>query len=143
MLDSAGFETPILNLKNKNLNNKNKELEFLEKARDKSLTEIFLQNYIIKNSDLLLLVFGKLSFEEQKLLLKIKRDMKNLKRKDPLIVIHNLKEFERIIQIENYVNEILKNSSTFDLEESTEINKDKKVNGAFIMSLILIQKFFI
>ena len=127
MLDSAGFETPILNLKNKNLNNKNKELEFLEKARDKSLTEIFLQNYIIKNSDLLLLVFGKLSFEEQKLLLKIKRDMKNLKRKDPLIVIHNLKEFERIIQVQNYVKEILKNSSTFDLEESTEINKDKKV----------------
>jgi hypothetical protein len=27
--------------------------------------------------------------------------MKNWKRKDPLIVIHNLKEFERIILVEN------------------------------------------
>ena len=125
LLDSAGFETPVLNLKKQSTNNINAELEFIEKARDKSLTEIFLQNYIIKNSDLLLLVFGKLTFEEQKLLLKIKRDMKILKRKDPLIVIHNLKEFERIKQVENYIKEVLLNSSTFNLIDSTEINKDK------------------
>lgn len=125
LLDSAGFETPVLNHNICNIDN-NSELEFIEKARDKSLTEIFLQNYIIKNSDLLLLVFGKLSFEEQKLLLKIKRDMKNLKRKEPLIVIHNLKEFERKKQVEDYIKEILLNSSTFNLIESGEINKDKE-----------------
>ena len=43
LLDSAGFETPVLNFKIKNNDNKNSELEFLEKARDKSLTEVFLQ----------------------------------------------------------------------------------------------------
>ena len=78
LLDSAGLETPILNFQKDN----NIEVEFIEKARDKLLTEVFLQNFIIQNSDLLLLVFGKLSFEEQKLLEKVKRDMKNLKEKN-------------------------------------------------------------
>lgn len=131
LLDSAGFETPVLN---QNINNNEKENEtpvtseetFKEKARDKLLAEVFLQNYIIKNSDLLLLVFGKLTFEEQKLLEKVKKDMKNLKRKESLIVIHNLKEFERKIQVENYINETLLNSSTFKLGENIVINKDNK-----------------
>ena len=139
LLDSAGLETPVLNLQRNNI-----EIEFIEKARDKLLTEVFLQNFIIQNIDLLLLVFGKLSFEEQKLLEKVKRDMKNLKRKESLFVIHNLKEFERKSHIENYIKEILLNSSTFNIESSTEINKIKmKIHGNIFMSLILIQKFFI
>jgi len=126
LLDSAGSETPVLNHKINDTNNKNSELDFIEKARDKLLTEVFLQNYIIKNSDLLLLVFGKLTYEKKKLLEKVKRDMKYLKRREPLIVIHNLKEFERGIQVENYIKEILLNCSTFNLVSSTEINKDKE-----------------
>ena len=124
LLDSAGLETPVLNYGENDLNNKG--YEFIEQSRDKLLTEVFLQNYIIKNSDLLLLVFGKLSFEEQKLLNKVKNDMKNLKRKEPLIVIHNLKEFERVNQVEDYIKNVLLRSSTFKLVEGTEINKDKE-----------------
>ena len=124
LLDSAGLETPVLNYGESDLNNKG--YEFIEQSRDKLLTEVFLQNYIIKNSDLLLLVFGKLSFEEQKLLNKVKNDMKNLKRKEPLIVIHNLKEFERVNQVEDYIKNVLLRSSTFKLVEGTEINKDKE-----------------
>jgi HSP20 family molecular chaperone IbpA len=48
--------------------------------------------------------------------------MKNLIR---IFVIHNLKEYERKSQVENYIKEILLNSSTFNIESSTEINKDK------------------
>ena len=129
LLDSAGFETPVLNCVINNSDKKNeisKEEEFKEKARDKLLTEVFLQNYIIKNSDLLLLVFGKLSFEEQKLLEKVKKDMKNLKRKESLIVIHNLKEFERKIQVDYYIKETLSNSSTFKLGENIIIDKENE-----------------
>ena len=122
-LDSAGLETPVLDFNKESINAQ--EEEFIEKARDKLLTEVFLQNYIIKNSDVLLLVFGKLTFEEQKLLEKVKRDMKNLKRKESLIVVHNLKEFERIKQVEEYINEILLKSSTFKLEKTILINKEK------------------
>jgi len=124
LLDSAGLETPVLNYGENDLNNKG--YEFIEQSRDKLLTEVFLQNYIIKNSDLLLLVFGKIFFEEQKLLNKVKNDMKNLKRKEPLIVIHNLKEFERVNQVEDYIKNVLLRSSTFKLVEGTEINKDKE-----------------
>ena len=66
------------------------------------------------------------TFEEQKLLNKVKNDMKNLKRKEPLIVIHNLKEFERVNQVEDYIKNVLLRSSTFKLVEGTEINKDKE-----------------
>lgn len=52
--------------------------------------------------------------------------MKNLKRKEPLIVIHNLKEFERVNQVEDYIKNVLLRSSTFKLVEGTEINKDKE-----------------
>ena len=51
--------------------------------------------------------------------------MKNLKRKESLIKVHNLKEFERIKQVEDYINEILLKSSTFKLEKNIEINKKK------------------
>ena len=124
LLDSAGLKTPVLDFNNINPDNPYEE-KFIEKARDKLLTEEFLQNYIIKNSDILLLVFGKLTFEEQKLLEKVKRDMKNSKRKESLLVIHNLKEFERIKQVEDYIAETLLKSSTFKLKKSTKINKAK------------------
>ena len=123
LLDSAGLETPVLNQDENNIIN---NTIFLEQSRDKLLTEVFLQNYIIKNSDLLLLVFGKLTFEEQKLLNKVKNDIINLKRKEPLIVIHNLKEYGKLNQIEDYIQNILLKSSTFKLKESKEINKSKQ-----------------
>jgi len=130
LLDSAGLETPLLNKEIYNINESTDEVKnnklnkFIEKSRDKILTEIFLQTYIIKNCDILLLVFGKLSFDEQKLLNKIKNDMGIIKRKEPLYVIHNLKEFERTNQVNNYIENTLKKSSTFNLEEEYEINQD-------------------
>ncbi len=41
-----------------------KEL-FQEKSREKLITELFLQNYIITNSDILILVVGILTYSEQ------------------------------------------------------------------------------
>ena len=54
-LDSTGLETPVLDFNKKSTSAQ--EEEFIEKTRDKLLTEVFLQNYIIKNSDILLLAF--------------------------------------------------------------------------------------
>ena len=76
LLDSAGLETPVLlekeskneeNGKKKNDNkNINKDLQkkvesFKKESRDKIITEIFLQNYIIHYSDILLLIVGILT----------------------------------------------------------------------------------
>ena len=129
LLDSAGLETPVLKYEIKNdKDSENSNISFAEQSRDKILTEIFLQTFIIRNSDILLLVFGKLSYDEQKLLNKIKNDIDNVKRKEPLIIIHNLKEFESLEQIEDYINNTLRKSLTFIIKEQHKMSKTKEKN---------------
>ena len=95
---------------------------FRDKCIDLTQIRLFLQNFIIKYSDILILVLGKLKEKEQNLLLKVKSQIKNLYRRKPLIVIHNLKEFETRKQVYDYLENILKKSSTFSLEEIDYIN---------------------
>ena len=144
LLDSAGLETPVLQ-ENKQLDNKieNKEKikiiekdkhapdDFKDKSREKLITELFLQNYIINNSDILLIVVGILTYSEQKLINKIKSLQKPNKNKvnKALFIIHNLMAFTLKKQVEEYINEYLLKSVTFALEEghciSTNINSKK------------------
>ena len=154
LLDSAGLETPILKADNNGtprpgpqeeyeikegdkIENGNEEIKtadkrenvhdlFENKSRDIIQLELFLQNFIIKYSDILILILGKLTINEQKLLLKVNSHIKNLNRKEPLIVIHNLKDFEKISQVHDYLENILKKSSTFSLEENFDINFENK-----------------
>ncbi len=66
LLDSAGLETPVL--REKEINSEISKELFKEKSREKIITELFLQNYIINNSDILILVVGILTYSEQKLI---------------------------------------------------------------------------
>ena len=93
-----------------------------EQAREKMITEYFLQDFILNNSDILLAVVGLLTFQEQKFLNKIKSDISKLKLKKTLFIIHNLMTLTTIEQVENYINNILLNSATFDLEKTTLIS---------------------
>ena len=52
---------------------------FKEKSKEKIITELFLQDYIIYNSDILILVVGILTYSEQKILNKIKTKLKREK----------------------------------------------------------------
>ena len=127
LLDSAGLETPVLNEDEKD----EKDL-FKEKSRDKLITELFLQNYIINNSDILIIVVGILTYSEQKLLNKIKLQLKNSKLRKSLFVIHNLMTFTKMSQVEEYVDTILKKSITFQLEEGHKISTStEKINGLY------------
>ena len=136
LLDSAGQETPVLN-NEKNINT-NTNINFdnqisneisntdslTEKSRDKLLTEFFLQNYIVKYSDLLIIVVGILTFSEQKLINKIKKTFLKFGKKGQLIVIHNLQSYVTVEQVENYINDTLLKSDTFNLKEEFEISKE-------------------
>ena len=62
LLDSAGLDRPILQI-DKIVNDKKDEF-FKEKSREKLITELFLQNYIINNSDVLIAVVGILTYSE-------------------------------------------------------------------------------
>ena len=133
LLDSAGLETPVLR-ENEESEEISKEL-FREKSREKLITELFLQNYIIHNSDILILVVGILTYSEQKLLNRIKTEMKNNKLNKPLYIIHNLKTYVENQQVEEYINKFLLKSATFKLVQghkaSTEVNDDDEDLGIY------------
>ena len=144
LLDSAGLETPVLvsndnvkndnkneNKKNEKKNDKKNEL-FREKSREKLITELFLQNYIVNNSDILIVVVDSLSFSEQKLLMKVKKEMERSKKVIPLYIIHNLKSYSSKKQVEDYIKETLLKSATFTLEEGHKITVDmKEITGTY------------
>jgi len=60
------------------------------------ITELFLQNYIIYYSDILIIVIGNLTYSEQILLTKIENELKKAKINKILFIVHNLKEFTKV-----------------------------------------------
>ncbi len=144
LLDSAGLETPVLNLNNQNNipDDKINEL-FREKSREKLITELFLQNYIINNSSILIAVVGILTYSEQKLLMKIKKEMERTKIKIPLFIIHNLITYTSVEQVENYIKDFLLNSATFKLEIGHNIStKIGTISGKYFYETKQGQKIY-
>ena len=132
LLDSAGLETPVLISDIISRKNESNEL-FKEKSREKLITELFLQNYIVNNSDILLVVVDCLSYSEQKLLMKIKKERERVKERKPLLyVIHNLKTYITIEQVQDYINKTLLKSATFKLVLG---NKDPNEKGIFFCEI--------
>ena len=143
LMDSAGLENPILTDENEEgeeeereeiAKNYKEEIDkFRLKARDILITESFLQSFIISTSDLLLVVIDKLSFSEQKLINKIKGEIKTNKIKKQIFIIHNLKTYRTKEQIESYIKDTLNKSATFKLRtgESITSNRKKVKNGVY------------
>ena len=120
LLDSAGLETPVLNVENIE---KNKEKEmFKEKSREKLITELFLQNYIINTGDILIVVVGILTYSEQKLLNRIRTEIQRAKLKKTLYVIHNLITYTSVDQVQEYIKDYLLKSATFHLEKGEKVS---------------------
>ena len=116
---------------NENEEKNDKEL-FKEKSREKIITELFLQNYIINNSDILIVVVGILTYSEQKLLNRIKTEIQRSKINKPLFIIHNLITYTSIEQVKDYITHFLLKSATFNLEEGHKIStKTKSKAGAY------------
>ena len=149
LLDSAGFETPVLKSdvkeEAKEENNKEKDelkekpnpeekkededlkekevdkeiqknKEFRDNAGDKNITELFLQSFIVKVCDILLVVVGKLTYSEQLLINKIKVESKK-QNKGRIIIVHNLQEFRTVTQVVEYIKNSLLKCATFDLNK--------------------------
>jgi len=129
ILDSAGFETPLLKEEFEEIkNNKEENNEFMQNleygieddlSRDKAQIEKFIEQLIISLSDMIILVVGKMTRTEQRLITKIKNLIKK-KEKDKikaLIIIHNLSQFYYESEIDSYIQNYLNRSATFTLEQ--------------------------
>ena len=112
-----------IDIEDKNAEKSEKEL-FREKSREKLITELFLQNYIMYNSDILICVVGILSYSEQKLLNKIKSEIQRSKINKCLFVVHNLITYTSIKQVNEYIDSYLLKSASFNLERRNEITTD-------------------
>ena len=141
LLDSAGLETPVL--KFEKIENDKKKEYFKEKSREKLITELFLQNYIINNSDVLIAVVGILTYSEQKLIMKIKKEIERAKLEKPLFIIHNLIPYTSTEQVNKYIDEFLLNSATFTLIEGHKVStKTESTKGRYFYEDNENQKIF-
>jgi len=122
-------ETPLLfSVRNTNLNMEedneiNNEYEteqknFEEYSKDKLYIENFLQNFVIYKSNILILVVGKITLQEQKLLEIVKNEVRELEKKRQIYVIHNLKEFTEEEQVNNYIENTLKKLYNLEIKEN-------------------------
>jgi len=87
---------------------------------------MFLQNFIIQQSDIPILVIGNLTFCEQKLLDRVKSAFKNKREHKILFVVHNLKNYSYIKEVKDYINNILLKCPNLDLEKMNRISTTLK-----------------
>ena len=108
---------------------------------EKKITDYFLQRFALEKSNVILLVFGKMTRQDQFFLNRIKRSILNnlsLKFSQKLLVIHNLYNFKKIKDVKKYIEENLKKSDTFSVKEkeirliSDYVKKDNFFKNYFI-----------
>ena len=124
-LDSQGSEEPIIDEKKTaeevyKLKEDERKKLVKDLSKDKKFTEIFIQDFIIKKSNILIVVVDQLTFSEQKLINRLKNE-----NFDKLFIIHNIQFFGNKEIIEDYIENIIKKSIFSNLEKSYIINMDE------------------
>lgn len=135
ILDTEGHETPLLFEKESeeinSIDNNRKETDNMkyfnydikrtkineELHRDKANTEEFIEECILSLSDMIILVIGKMTRVEQRMMTRIKNLAKNNNIKS-IIVIHNLSHFTKKLEVERYIENYLMRSTTFYLKKN-------------------------
>ena len=94
---------------------------------------------------ILILVVGKFTCFEQKLLNKIKTNIQSAKINKPLFIIHNLFIIFSKKQLEDNMNDYLLKSVTFEWEKGNKISTGKlsKKMDFIIMEKIILQQYII
>ena len=145
IIDSAGFETPLLesfdcNLDNlSNLDAKETNTKINDLAKDRAILEVFIQKYVLEYSDIIIAVVGQLTYSEQQLLLRMKRE--NTKKK--IFIVHNLLNLETKQQVTDYIDNVLKKSLTFQIDERrmTNLEENKKVDDTVLNQTYYHEEF--
>ena len=140
ILDSAGQETPLLleNKKDKNIDDNQKDnnkdqLEFEEYSRDKLITEFYIQQFILWKSNIIILLVGSITLSEQKLYSRIKSEImsiqENKKETKKLYVVHNLQNFYKEDEVNDYIENTLKKLYNVEFEEIQMYDPNNEIIG--------------
>ena len=115
-IDSQGSEEPIIDINDSNIMNslieKEREKKVKEYATDKKFTEIFIQDFIIKKSNIFIVVVDQLNFSEQKLINRLKKE--NFEK---LYIIHNTQYLTDLKSIEDHIEKTVKKSVFSNLKK--------------------------
>ena len=90
---------------------------FEEHLRDKLISEFFKQNFIIYKANILIVVVGIITLNEQQLLNSVIKKVKNKQ----IFVIHNLKYFVTKEQVDDYIENTLKKLYNIKIKENIYI----------------------
>ena len=109
---------------------------------EKKITDYFLQRFAIEKSNVILLVFGKMTRQDQFFLNRIKKFLNNSGRgfSQKLLVIHNLYNFKKIKDVKKYIEENLKTSDTFCVKEKEMILISKYVKKENFFKFFFIEE---
>ena len=151
LIDTAGTESPLLDKSKKEDINENaeqiKKEEEEEKisieniAKDRQITDYFIQKFILEKSDIFICVVDNLTLTDQKFINRIIKYYANKK----IFIVHNLKTFVQKSQVEEYIEDTLLQSLTFNLEKVQyygldKTNKEKKDQNEFYFKQKLKEK---
>ena len=93
---------------------------------DKSITEQFIKDFVMFTSKLIIIVVGQLTISEQLFIYNLKKNISNSK---DIIIIHNLLNFVKIKQVQDYLEQVLLKSIYFNLEETIFYDKESQNNN--------------
>lgn len=125
IFDTAGRSEPLL--RDKTNEEKGRDLKKIvdENYRDLKISEDFLKNLLINNSQIILIVVNQLSLSEQIFLYQLK----NQRNFDQLFVIHNLFNFQSKKDLENYIDNTIVRSIYFDMSKNYYPSKNGNQNS--------------
>ena len=93
------------------------DIEFEKYSRINLITEFFLQNFIIWKSDILILLLGNISLNEQKILSRVKAEVESMDENKQIYNIHNLKDYSSEVQVNDYIENTLKKYTALKLKK--------------------------
>ena len=130
IFDSAGRSEPLLidPKERAKLNSEELKNRVDIDNKDLRLSEEFLKNFLISHSDIIIVVVNQLTLAEQIFLYELKND--NEDKFQELFIIHNLFNFDKRSQMEDYINNTIVHSIYFDLSKDyfNKVEEDENNN---------------
>ena len=145
-MDTAGFEIPLCEDENlfkfetndkeyfekknnekisvKDYINEEEYIDQIKKfTRDRQIADYFLQKFIMNSADILLCITNKIDLRDHLFFNRIQKENKDKK----IFIIHNLKTFKEIDEVDYYIKDTLLKLVSFRLEKCIYISiEDKK-----------------